>query len=191
MDETVSRSFLGAVDALRSSGEFEVKDVHTGGDYDRYSKARAVITVRESSWFYEQVLRSPKLRRAMHQDVLSLMDGGLKTGMLEYMRSMGLRGDAVREAPRLLSGIDALIVPTCLITAPRIDEVLGNETGKIRRLLLRNTELFNMSGLPAMSLPLGKTGASKPTALQIVGDHGKDGLVLSVAEKIWALLHGT
>jgi aspartyl-tRNA(Asn)/glutamyl-tRNA(Gln) amidotransferase subunit A len=181
MDETVSRS----------SGEFEVKDVHTGGDYDRYSKARAVITVRESSWFYEQVLRSPKLRRAMHQDVLSLMDGGLKTGMLEYMRSMGLRGDAVREAPRLLSGIDALIVPTCLITAPRIDEVLGNETGKIRRLLLRNTELFNMSGLPAMSLPLGKTGASKPTALQIVGDHGKDGLVLSVAEKIWALLHGT
>jgi Asp-tRNA(Asn)/Glu-tRNA(Gln) amidotransferase A subunit family amidase len=80
-------------------------------------------------------------------------------------------------------------MPTCLITAPSIDEVLGNETGKIRRLLLRNTELFNMSGLPALSLPLGKTGASMPTALQVVGDHGEDGLVVSVAEKLWTLLH--
>ncbi len=189
MDETVSKSFLGAVDTLRSSGEFVMKDVPTGGDYANYSKARAVITVRESSWFYERILRSPKLRRSMHRDVLSLMDGGLKIGMIEYMRSIGLRAEAVREAPRLLAGVDALITPTCLITAPRIDEIVGNETGKIRRLLLRNTELFNMNGLPALSLPLGTKVASKPTALQVVADHGEDGLVLSVAEKIWALLH--
>jgi len=124
----------------------------------------------------------------MHKDVLSLMDGGLATGMTEYMRCMGLRGDAAHEAPRLLAGTDALIMPTSLMTAPRIEEILGNETGTIRRLLLRNTELFNMSGLPALSLPLVRTGGSMPTGLQVVGDYGEDGLVLSVAEKIWALL---
>ncbi|MGD0636617.1 MAG: amidase [Nitrososphaerales archaeon] len=188
MDEEVSRSFLDAVDALRSSGEFVVKDVQTEGDYARYSRARAVITVKESSMFYEKVLRSPELRRTMHKDVLSLMDGGLATGMTEYMRCMGLRGDAAHEAPRLLAGTDALIMPTSLMTAPRIEEILGNETGTIRRLLLRNTELFNMSGLPALSLPLVRTGGSMPTGLQVVGDYGEDGLVLSVAEKIWALL---
>ena len=69
MDDAVSKSFLGAVDRLRSSGEFEVKDVPAEGDYARYSRARAVITVRESSLFYEKILRSPKLRRAMHKEI--------------------------------------------------------------------------------------------------------------------------
>ena len=72
----------------------------------------------------------PKLRRTMHQDVLRLMDGGLRTGMIEYMRSMGLRAESFREVPRLLGGVDALIMPTCLIAAPRIDEILGSETGR-------------------------------------------------------------
>ncbi len=189
MDETVSKSFEGVVERLRGDGRFDVKDSKAEGNYARYSRARAVITVRESSWFYEAILRTPKLRRRMHQDVLKLMDGGLRTGMIEYMRSTGLRAESLREVPRLLEGIDALIMPTCLIAAPRIDEVLGSETGRIRFLLLRNTEFFNMTGLPALSIPINKAGQSMPTALQVVARHGQDGLVLSIAEKIWAAVH--
>jgi aspartyl-tRNA(Asn)/glutamyl-tRNA(Gln) amidotransferase subunit A len=188
MDETVSRDFLGSVDALRSSGEFEVGDVPVGADYSRYSRARAIIMCREAAWFYEEILRSPNLRRTMHQDVRTLMGGGLRTGMIEYVHSMNLRADWIRKAPRLLNGLDALIMPTCLIIAPKVDEVIGKETGRIRSLLLRNAELFNLSGLPALSIPIRKTDGSMPTALQVVGRHGQDGLVLSIAEKIWETL---
>ena len=188
MDGTVSRDFLGSVEALKSSDGFEFTDVPVEESYSKYSRARATIMCREAAWFYEEILRSPELRKTVHQDVRTLMDGGLRTGMIEYVHSTNLRAKWIREAPRLLDGLDALIMPTCLIVAPRVDDVIGKETGRIRSLILRNAELFNLSGLPALSLPIRKTDASMPTALQVVGRHGQDGLVLSIAEKIWGAL---
>jgi aspartyl-tRNA(Asn)/glutamyl-tRNA(Gln) amidotransferase subunit A len=185
MDETVSRDFSKSVEVLGSSGEFEVKDVHVEESYAAYSRARAIIQLKEASWFYEELLRSSERRSEMHQDVLTLLDSGLRYGMIEYMRSMDVRNDSLRRIPRLLDGVDVLVMPTCLIVAPRVDEVLGKETGSVRRRLLRNTELFNLTGLPALSLPIRKTDGSMPTALQLVGRHGDDAMVLSVAEAIW------
>jgi aspartyl-tRNA(Asn)/glutamyl-tRNA(Gln) amidotransferase subunit A len=111
MDETVSRDFLRSIDTLRGSGEFEVGDAQVEEDYSRYSRARAIIMCREAAWFYEEILRSPKLRRRVHQDVRTLMGGGLRTGMIEYLHSMNVRAGWTREAPRLLDGLDALIMP--------------------------------------------------------------------------------
>ena len=132
MDETVSRDFSVSVEALRSSGEFEVGDVSVDEEYSRFSRARAIIMCREAAWFYEEILRSPRLRRTMHKDVRTLMDGGLRTGTIEYVHSMNVRTDWVRQAPRLLDGLDTLIMPTCLIVAPKVDEVVGKETGRMR-----------------------------------------------------------
>jgi aspartyl-tRNA(Asn)/glutamyl-tRNA(Gln) amidotransferase subunit A len=189
MDETVSKDFMGVLDTLRRSEGFDVRDVKTEESYARYSRARATIMCREAAWFYEDLLRSPRSRRTMHSDVLALMDGGRRTGMIRYMSSMGVRADSIRSMSRLLDGIDALIMPTCLIVAPKVDDVVGKETGRIRSLLIRNTELFNLCGLPALSLPISSTGSSIPTALQIVGRHRQDDLVVSIAEKIRAALH--
>jgi aspartyl-tRNA(Asn)/glutamyl-tRNA(Gln) amidotransferase subunit A len=188
MDRTVSKAFWSAVDSLRSSGEFVVVDVPVKKDLTRYSRARSAIMLREAAWFYEELIRSPKMRRAMHRDVLTLMDRGLRTGMIQYMQAMNLRADSVREMPQLLAGVDALIMPTCLIVAPRIDEALGNETGLIRTLLLRNTELFNLTGLPALTIPIRKRGGRMPVAIQVVGRYGDDGQVVGTSEKIWGAL---
>ncbi len=188
MDETVSSDFHRALDSLRASG-FELVDVPVEASYARYSRARATVMLREASWFFEQVLLSPESREAMHSDVLALMERGLKTGMIEYLLAAGVRTDAIRAMSALLKEPDALIMPTCLIAAPKVEEVLGKETGRLRSLLLRNTELFNMSGLPALSVPTTRRRSSTPTALQVVGRHGEDGAVLSVGERIWATLN--
>jgi aspartyl-tRNA(Asn)/glutamyl-tRNA(Gln) amidotransferase subunit A len=189
MDETVSRDFWRALDSLRGSGEFEVVDVEVEDSIRRYSKARSVIMLREAAWFYEELLISPGLRREMHRDVVALLDLGRKMGTIEYMRSMALRADSIRMVPSLLDGVDALIMPTCLIAAPKVEEALGKETGPIRTLLLRNTEIFNLCGLPALSLPIERTGSTKPTGLQVVGRYGQDSAVVSIADAIWARLH--
>lgn len=186
MDDTVSADFHHALESLRGSGRFELVDVPVEASYARYSRARAVLMLREASWFYEGVLRSPASRASMHEDVLTLMERGLRTGVLEYLLASGLRTDAIGAVSALLRGLDALLMPTCLITAPRVDEVEGKETGRIRSLLLRNTELFNTSGVPALSIPT--TGRALPTAIQVVGPHGGDGAVLSVGARVWAVL---
>ena len=191
MDSQVSKDFRGAVDALEASDRFEVKEVRTDGpEYQRYAGARAVITIKEASWFYEQILISPRTKKKLHKDVLALMGTGLKMGMMRYMQAMNMRADAIRSVSRLMKEIDLLAMPSCLVVAPKIEEALGNETGKLRRLLLRNTELFNLTGMPAISLPAGRSKAALPTGLQLIGRFQEDELVLGAAETAWSVLHG-
>ena len=190
MDEDVSKDFSRTIAKLKER-EVMVKAVDLTEDLRVYSRARGKITCREGAWFYEELLRSRKAREGFHTDVLALMDGGLRTGMIEYMRALNLRARSIEAVSGLLSGgVDVLAMPTCLRTAPKVDEVVGKETGQMRSLLLRNTELFNMCGFPALSIPMnaGAVGAL-PTSIQLVGRLGEDELVVGAGERVWGALY--
>ncbi|MDA4135004.1 MAG: amidase [Thaumarchaeota archaeon] len=191
MDDEVSKHFSRTISKLGERSDVRVKAVRVTEDLRRYSRARGKITCKEGSWFYEELLRSPKAREGFHADVLALMDGGLRTGMFEYTRSLNLRARSIDAVYRLLSGgLDVLAMPTCLRTAPKIEEVLGRETGQMRSLLLRNTELFNMCGFPALSIPMNAgEGRALPTAIQLVGRFGEDERVVGVGERLWGALY--
>ena len=66
--------------------------------------------------------------------------------------------------------------------APRLDAVLGNEAGNVRRLLLQNLEVFNLSGFPALSIPANPGAGGLPTGIQLAGRLGEDELVLRAGE---------
>jgi aspartyl-tRNA(Asn)/glutamyl-tRNA(Gln) amidotransferase subunit A len=51
----------------------------------------------------------------------------------------------------------------------------------IRPLTLRLTQLFNVSGHPAVSLPCGPTSEGLPCGLQLVGKRLETGSLMSVA----------
>ena len=54
----------------------------------------------------------------------------------------------------------------------------------VRAALLRLTQLFNMTGHPAISIPCGATGAGLPCGCQLVGPHGETGRLLDLAEAL-------
>ena len=73
----------------------------------------------------------------------------------------------------LLRQVDAVITPTVLTTAPPIDAV-STEAGSlaVRARLLRNTRLANLTGHPAITVPLPTSGL--PVGLQVIAiDNGQ------------------
>ena len=64
--------------------------------------------------------------------------------------------------------------------------LMGAKIG--RNVMLRCTQLFNLTGHPAISLPCGTTGQGLPVGLQLVGHEGRTADLLRVARRVEHLL---
>jgi len=88
--------------------------------------------------------------------------------------------------------LDALIFPTCLMTAPLIgqdDKVhLGGRQVPTFQTLIRNTDPGSNAGLPGISLPAGLTAEGLPVGLELDGALGTDRHLLAVAAAIKRIL---
>ncbi len=189
LEEDVRRSFEGLLGRLESEGaklvEVDVPEVRL------MSFARSVISHVEFAAVYGKLLRERP------QDVS------------EELRERGLQGlltpgpmyvNALRLIPKLTSAfralfgeIDALVMPTTIITAPRKDQLKVEVDGQVldvRSALLRNLEPFNLVGAPAVSVPCGLSREGLPIGVQIVGDLFDDRKVLSVAMSVERLVGG-
>lgn len=83
-----------------------------------------------------------------------------------------------------MAGLDALVLPTVPLLAPRIDAVQDEEVFlRTNALLLRNPSVFNFFDLPAMSLPLPR-GDGMAIGLMLVGRRGADRELLALGAAI-------
>jgi aspartyl-tRNA(Asn)/glutamyl-tRNA(Gln) amidotransferase subunit A len=83
-----------------------------------------------------------------------------------------------------LEGLDALLLPALAIGAPRIGATsveIGQRMEPVRAIMLRLTQLFNITGHPAIALPCGKGRDGMPRAIQLVGHRGATPRLLEVA----------
>lgn len=99
----------------------------------------------------------------------------------DYVRAQRGRDVLRAEVDTALAGCDALALPTLPIPAPLIGATSMPIAGKmesIRIMMLRLTQLFNVTGHPAISLPMAQTSAGLPCGLQLVGRrHATEGLL--------------
>ena len=105
----------------------------------------------------------------------------------DYLRASHGRGVLRGEVDRALHGIDALILPALSIEAPPLGAgsvAVKGGTEPVRNAMLRCTQLFNLTGHPAISLPCGTTRAGLPVGLQIVGHAGQTPALLRVARAV-------
>lgn len=109
----------------------------------------------------------------------------------DYVRALDGQHALRRAVDEALSGFDALILPTLPIPAPLVGAVsvqVGDTQQPVRNMMLRLTQLFNITGHPAISLPCGVTDAGLPCGLQLVGARGGTDELLDVAESVqWVL----
>ena len=111
----------------------------------------------------------------------------------DYVRALDGRRALTREVDAALSGVDALLMPTLPIVAPPIGAAtvqVGSTREPVRNVMLRLTQLFNLTGHPAVSLPCGTSTSGLPCGLQLAGSAGQTDTLLRVARGVEMALGG-
>ncbi|QCY11760.1 amidase [Pseudomonas sp. MPC6] len=100
----------------------------------------------------------------------------------QYIRALASQARLKAAMARLFEHYDFLVSPSVPITATAIDarEVrVGEQDIDVRAALLSHTSAWNLTGLPAISLPVGQV-KSMPVGLQVIGAAGEDDRLLRV-----------
>ena len=110
----------------------------------------------------------------------------------DYIRAMGLRARLTTAVDRALDRCDALLLPALPIPAPPVGATAVTVNGvdmPIRATMLGRTQLFNITGHPAIALPAGRGPDGLPRSLQIVGHRGRTERLLDIAAALETIIH--
>jgi aspartyl-tRNA(Asn)/glutamyl-tRNA(Gln) amidotransferase subunit A len=104
-----------------------------------------------------------------------------------YVRAQRMIEKYRRETEVALTGVDAIVTPTCPIVAPRLGTVAvatGGLDEPVGNALTRFTSFFNMTGAPALSVPSGLHSSGLPMGVQIVGRPFDEETVLAIGQAV-------
>ncbi|MBV9179511.1 MAG: Asp-tRNA(Asn)/Glu-tRNA(Gln) amidotransferase subunit GatA [Nitrososphaeraceae archaeon] len=150
---------------------------------EKYYKSWRDIRLSEAAEIHLTSLRTRS--NDYSSEVRNMLIEGTKISAVEYLHAISItkkiRGDFLSI---LNKDSDVIVVPTTTIPAPEFDEKtvsIGDSLFEIREALLRNTMIFNSTGLPSLSIPIGLTKDKMPIGVQIIGAPFKEDVILSIA----------
>lgn len=117
----------------------------------------------------------------------------LRHSLRDYFEAVTERDRLTARLDRAIQSYDALLLPVAMITAYRHCPTGSPITvdGKVVPYWLANgayLQPFNLSGHPAVVIPIGQDSDGMPIGLQIVGQRWQDGALLDAAEAIDAAI---
>ena len=183
LDDDVRRAFEAAVDALRQQ-DATIVDVEIP-DAALIAPAYTHIVFGDAAAYHahaldtmpEKYTPNVRLRLEMARYVLAE----------DYVRALDARRLLRRQVDAALHGQQALLLPTLPIVAPPLGAAtiqIGAAQEPVRNLLLRLTQLFNLTGHPAITLPCGTSPSGLPCGLQLAGPIGQTDALLHHARGV-------
>lgn len=121
-------------------------------------------------------------------DIRFLFELGELFSSVDYLQAQQIRRQLKDDFRAAFNEVDVLIAPTLPVMAPNIGDSEADLNGSKVDLIdnfIRFTGPSNLTGLPAMSVPVGFNG-DLPVGLQIVGRAFDEGTVLNVGSAIEA-----
>ncbi len=159
-------------------------EVVDGLALDEAWKANATIMLYEASRVHAEKLLSNRSRISEH--VLEKLEIGRSISRQEYTRARRFQVTWQALTRKLLPDNRFLLTPTTPTAAPLITECIRPA---FTRSITKYTAPFNLSGDPAVSVPL--TAEGLPFGLQIVGRFGNDAGLRRAAALVESSIEGT
>jgi aspartyl-tRNA(Asn)/glutamyl-tRNA(Gln) amidotransferase subunit A len=110
-------------------------------------------------------------------DIRRRLGDGANTPLTDYILARRTQAEVRKRLEGFFETYDFLLLPTTPIAAPTI---AGHDAVEQAARLTRFTAPFNLSGLPALSLPCGFTREGLPIGLQIVSRAWGESKVLNL-----------
>jgi aspartyl-tRNA(Asn)/glutamyl-tRNA(Gln) amidotransferase subunit A len=102
----------------------------------------------------------------------------------DYVRALLGREALIKDVNAALGGRDGLFLPTMPVAATKLGAAtvsIGGVEEPVRNAMLRLTQVFNITGHPAITLPCGRTNDNLPVGAQLVGERTPDLLAIAAA----------
>jgi len=181
IEPAVRSAFERALESLRRGGAV-VKDAvlpNTAGILDAYV---SIVLPEGAAWHAPYLDTKAGEYSPM---VRARFESGRAIPAVKYVQAVEFCRRLRTDVDALLADADVIVLPTMPITAPllgsdeiTIDPAVGDRTA-VRSAMLKHTQPFNMTGHPAISLPVPVTGL--PVGLQLVGKLGGTAGLLAIA----------
>ena len=181
LSDDVARGFDAAMKQLGALGasvdEVSIPSLPMAG------LINGVVTWAEALEYHEEWMRTRK--QDYGEDVRRLLEVGMMTTAVSYVRAQRARARMLSEALGALEQHDVLAAPGSAITAPKIGEtrILGENEPRVDvvRDILRFTSPFDCTGQPALAIPIGLGSDGLPLSMQIIGRPFGEPAVLQAA----------
>jgi amidase len=176
--------------ALTGEGALALFKTGFFGAFTRTYYPASLIAAINKMWAAQADMLAPRTKLSLIAAELSRRNYHGRV----YAKAQNVRPTYIKAYDTVLADVDVLVMPTCLMTAPKnhtpgsyLEAVEDNLSSMNRRGSL-NTQPFNYTGHPALVLPVGKSSAGLPVSMQLVGRFFDDPLLMRVA---YAYQHAT
>lgn len=185
----VAQALEAALESLRRDGA-ELVPVDIAGIETSAGLQFVTLCSEATELHWDRLTRHPETLGA---DVRVRLEVGQFLPAIWYTRAQRGRAALARAMDAALAQVDVLVTPTTRTTpAPRAatSVAIGARDYPLHTAATALTMPFNLTGLPALTLPCGADPAGLPISMQIVGARGADWHVLDVAARIETLVAG-
>lgn len=136
--------------------------------------ARTILMAEAAAYHAERLHSCPEL---LSPTLRGMLQTGSMVSAVHYLQAQRARRVVTDGFAATIAGFDALVTPTTPLPACRAEADETALTGP----RMRNTAPFNLTGLPAISVPCGFTESGLPIGLQVVGRAWGEATILRIA----------
>jgi aspartyl-tRNA(Asn)/glutamyl-tRNA(Gln) amidotransferase subunit A len=183
----VQQKFEAALGGLKRSGaEFKFISM---SDLAETEEAGNRIAWVEATLYHQQAGWFPGRAAEYGEDVRRRLEMGAQVTAVDYLRARETRERFIASFHAALeeNRLDAIVVPTTPIAAPRLGEesvAIQGAMRPARELLLRLNRPANLAGVPSISVPCGRTQQGLPVGLQLMAGWTDEPRLLELARRV-------